>query len=183
MQTYPSPNLQILSPTARCYFFINREVSRLSCMEHTTCILRHYANFTKLCRTKNCRKTFRSRSQSKRSSRLGLEMNQETSSTRARSDWFGLHPTVIAVFSGVQTNATKGESPSPPTPPCHPKNLGVGLRKGWNTLTKENVLYERRNGKKELQENILWAFPNCFSSFFLKMDFNWWSLGSHGWNK
>ena len=47
----------------------------------------------------------------KHGSRLGLETYQENSlSTRALSNWFSLHPAVIAVFSWVQTNPTKGET-------------------------------------------------------------------------
>lgn len=72
-------------------FFMSIKALHILNMQHNIYILRQHLNFIKLCEIKNGGVAFRSRSQSKWRSWLGLEAYQEASlSTRAQSNWFGL---------------------------------------------------------------------------------------------
>lgn len=117
--------------------------------------------FHKMRETKNGGTAFRSRSQSKQRSRLSLETYQETSlSTRARSNWFGLHPTVIAVFSRVQTNPTKGETA--------PGFKVTDLKKSRCRIEeklKHTSTKEKRGNRRRAEKKRCYTFPNWFSVF------------------
>lgn len=101
-----------------------------------------------------------SRSLPKWSSRLRLEAYQETLlSTRARSNWFRLRLTVIAMISWVQTNQHRGET-APGFKISCPQNYQE-CSESWSTLTRDK--------SDEVEETFL----NWLSVFQLRL----WQMG------
>lgn len=123
VQTYILADLHTLRPTVSftCVFFMSRRVLHISYTEHIIFFFFfYYSNFTKLSESRNGRTAFRPWSASKWSSLLGLKPPCHP------------NPTVIAVFSWVETNLTKGET-APGFKATALKNQRVWLRESWNT--------------------------------------------------
>ena len=93
----------------------------------------------------------------------------ETSlSTRARSNWFSLHPTVIAVFSWVQTNPTKGETA--------PEFKATALKKP-RCMTEGKLKHAK---KKSCRKNDITPFN---SDYVFQNSQTLWSPDDHDWNE
>lgn len=133
VQTYIRADLHTLRPTVSftCVFFMSRRVLHISYTEHI--ILSFF--FFLLFRFHKIvwEQEWSYRIQTMICVQMKLLARFENSlSTRTRSNWFGSHPTVIAVFSWVETNLTKGET-APGFKATALKNQRVWRRESWNT--------------------------------------------------
>lgn len=106
-QTDPPPDLHTLQLTASyTHVFLSIRILHISYMEHNICILRHHI-FHEIVqdpeRLYPIQITFSV--QTKQKARFGnIPRNLPV------NNWFGLHPTVIAVFARVQANPRKAET-------------------------------------------------------------------------
>lgn len=132
VQTYILADLHTLRPTVSftCVFFMSRRVLHISYTEHIIFFFFFLLfKFHKIV----WEQEWSYRIQPMICVQMKLLARFETSlSTRTRSNWFGSHPTVIAVFSWVETNLTKGET-APGFKATALKNQRVWLRESWNT--------------------------------------------------
>lgn len=139
------PGTTVLLYYFTTHYFMNMKVSNLHCHTWSTPLVFfiHYANFTKLCQTKNDGNAFRSRPQSKRSS--GLDFGNIPRNLLVNKNSIQLirsAPDCDCCVLRSPNKCNKGRSSSRvqnnTLPP--PFSTSVELRESWNTLKPQKCI-------------------------------------------